>query len=220
MSDDTDYVTATRSLLRERLQEMDPERFEHFVADVWERLGWETRVVGEPGDRGIDVIATATTDAGPQKQLIQAKRYGPNTTVGSPEVQQYASLRLQEEHVDQVTIVTTGDFSAQAEEMAPDLDVILIRRRRFQYTEAPARPRRAGPLTSTPLERIFKGFSQRRLERTFVTIATGAVGESDIDALGMPLHGEPAVETLEADNRYVIAVEPEVLDEMMNLLRG
>lgn len=46
-----------------------------------------------PGDRGIDVVATR----GQQKQLIQAKRYRPNTTVGSPEVQQYAALRLQEE---------------------------------------------------------------------------------------------------------------------------
>lgn len=101
---------------------MDPRRFEEFVADVWARLGWRTRVVGEPGDHGIDVVAT-TAD---RMQLIQAKRYGPDTTVGSPEVQQYASLRLQEEDVDQVTIVTTGEFSEQARELAPALDVILV----------------------------------------------------------------------------------------------
>ena len=59
------------------------------------------------------------------------KRYGPNTTVGSPEVQQYASLRLQEDGVDTVTIVTTGGFSSQAEDMAPDLDVELIDGREF-----------------------------------------------------------------------------------------
>ena len=58
--------------------------------------------------------------------MIQAKRYGPNTTVGSPEVQQYASLRLQEDAVDTVTIVTTGEFSRQAEDLAPDLDVVLV----------------------------------------------------------------------------------------------
>ena len=113
-------------LLR-RLQTMDPERFEHFVADLWTYLGWDTRVVGEPGDRGIDVIATSERESGERKtQLIQAKRYGPTTTVGSPEVQQYASLRLQEESVDLVTIVTTGEYSQQAEDMAPDLDVILV----------------------------------------------------------------------------------------------
>ena len=61
----------------------------------------------EPGDRGIDAVATN----GEEKQLIQAKRYRPNTAVRSPEVQQYANLRLQKENVDQVTIVTPGEFS-------------------------------------------------------------------------------------------------------------
>jgi len=125
MTDDTDaveYVTPSKEYLRGRLQRMDPYDFEAFVGDVWGHLGWNTRVVGEPGDRGIDVIATD----GENKQLIQAKRYGPNTTVGSPEVQQYASLRLQEDGVDQVTIVTTGSFSRQAEDLAPELDVILV----------------------------------------------------------------------------------------------
>ena len=125
MTDDgdaVDYVTPSRDYLRSRLQQMDPYDFEQFVADVWTHLGWSTRVVGKPGDRGIDVIATDEDS----KQLIQAKRYGPNTTVGSPEVQQYASLRLQEDAVDTVTIVTTGEFSRQAEDLAPDLDVVLV----------------------------------------------------------------------------------------------
>jgi len=121
-ADAVEYVTPSKAYLRRRLQQMDPYDFETFVADVWTQLGWSTRVVGEPGDRGIDVIATD----GESKQLIQAKRYGPNTVVGSPEVQQYASLRLQEDAVDTVTIVTTGEFSRQAEDMAPDLDVTLV----------------------------------------------------------------------------------------------
>ncbi len=125
MTDETDaveYVTPSKSYLRRRLQVMDPYAFEEFIADVWEHLGWHTRTVGKPGDRGIDVIATSSDE----KQLIQAKRYGPNTTVGSPEVQQYASLRIQEDDVDTVTIVTTGEFTSQAEDLAPDLNVLLI----------------------------------------------------------------------------------------------
>lgn len=116
------YQSPTHEYLRQRLQQMDPEAFEVFVSDVWDELGWHTRVVGKPGDRGIDVIAVN----GDEKQLIQAKRYGPSTTVGSPEVQQYASLRLQEDGVDQVAIVTTGTFSRQARELAPDVEVMLV----------------------------------------------------------------------------------------------
>jgi len=121
--DVTEHVTPSKEYLRRRLHRMDPYDFEKFVGDVWELLGWNTRVVGEPGDRGIDVIATSDDD---EKQLIQVKRYGPNTTVGSPEVQQYASLRIQEENVNQVAIVTTGSFSSQARDLAPELQVILI----------------------------------------------------------------------------------------------
>lgn len=74
--------------------------------------GCYTRVVGAPGNHGIDVVATATTDEdGPQKQLIQTKRYGPTTTVGNPELKQYASLRLQADDIDQVTILMTGDLT-------------------------------------------------------------------------------------------------------------
>ncbi|MEZ3118196.1 restriction endonuclease [Halobaculum sp. MBLA0147] len=119
---EVEYATPTSEYLRHRLQTMDPSHFEEFVADVWGELGWKTRTVGEPGDRGIDVIATD----GDGKQLIQAKRYGPDTTVGSPEVQQYASLRLQEDGVDDVVIVTTGTFSQQATSLAPELDVTLV----------------------------------------------------------------------------------------------
>lgn len=116
------YASPTHEYLLERLQQMDPDAFEHFVSDVWEYLGWQTRVVGKPGDRGIDVIAVD----GDEKQLIQAKRYSSTTTVGSPEVQQYASLRIQEDNVDQVAIVTTGTFSSQARDLAPELKILLV----------------------------------------------------------------------------------------------
>ena len=121
--DATEHVTPSKEYLRRRLQQMDPYEFEKFVAGVWAYLRWETQVVGGPGDRGVDVIATSDAD---EKQLIQVKRYGPNTTVGSPEVQQYASFRIQEDNVDQVAIVTTGSFSRQARDLAPELGVILI----------------------------------------------------------------------------------------------
>ena len=104
-SDQPEYATPSKAYLRRRLQRMDPYAFEEFVGDVWEHLGWQTRVVGEPGDRGIDVVATN----GDEKQLIQAKRYGPNTTVGSPEVQQYASLRLQELAPELAVILVDGE---------------------------------------------------------------------------------------------------------------
>lgn len=111
--------------LKVALQQMDPYEFEHFVADLWERMGWQTEVSTESADEGVDV--TARKDV-PYEQLtlIQAKRYGPNTTVGSPDVQQYASLKDQYDGVDKVAIVTTNEFTRQAQDLADRLNVKLI----------------------------------------------------------------------------------------------
>lgn len=108
--------------LKAALQRMDAYDFEHFVADLWTRMGWETEVSAEAADKGVDVVATKHTPY-EQTTLIQAKRYGPNTTVGSPEVQQYASLKDQYSGVDKVAIVTTNEFTGQAEDLADRLNV-------------------------------------------------------------------------------------------------
>ena len=88
-------------------------------------MGWETTVTEGSADKGIDVIATKG-EPFETKQLIQAKRYSADSTVGSPQIQQYASLRHQEANVDAVVVVTTSTFSRQAEEIAADLNVKLI----------------------------------------------------------------------------------------------
>lgn len=107
------------------LQEIDEYEFEYFVAELWERMGWETEVTQGTADKGIDVIATKHNPY-EMKELIQAKRYSANSTVGSPDIQQYASLRHQESNVDTVVVVTTSTFSTQAEQIADDLNVKLI----------------------------------------------------------------------------------------------
>jgi restriction endonuclease Mrr len=107
------------------LQQMDPYEFEHFVADLWERMGWETDVSAASMDEGVDVIARKQTPY-EQTTLIQAKRYGPNTTVGSPDIQQYASLDQQYTGVDKVVVVTTNEFTGQARDLAERLNVKLI----------------------------------------------------------------------------------------------
>ena len=115
----------TPAQLKAVLQQMDPYEFEYFVADLWEKMGWETTVSSESADKGIDVTARKSTPYD-QLVLIQAKRYGPNTTVGSPEIQQYASLKHQQSGVDKVLMVTTNEYTQQARELADQLNVKCI----------------------------------------------------------------------------------------------
>ena len=111
--------------LKRRLQVMDEYDFEYFVAELWERMGWETTVSQASMDAGIDVVATKETPY-PQKKVIQAKRYGENTTVGGPDIQQYASLKQQVEGADSVIVVTTSEFTSSAHKRARELNVKLV----------------------------------------------------------------------------------------------
>lgn len=125
MSPDEGTTIESPDQLRAVLQRMDEAAFERLVADLWERMGSQTEVSSGGADKGVDVIATTAVPYD-ETTLIQAKRYGPDTTVGSPEVQQYASLKNQYDGVDTVAIVTTNDFSGQAREIAKDLNVKLV----------------------------------------------------------------------------------------------
>jgi restriction system protein len=108
-----------------KLQSIDNYDFEHFVADLWARQGWDTEVSQASVDAGIDVIATKEQPY-PQKMLIQVKRYGPNTTVGGPDIQQYASLKHQRDNVDSVIVVTSSKFTRHAKERAQELNVKTV----------------------------------------------------------------------------------------------
>jgi restriction endonuclease Mrr len=88
-------------------------------------MGWETEVSDESMDEGVDVLARKQTPY-EQTTLIQAKRYGPNTTVGSPGILQYASLDRQYTGVDKVVVVTTNEFTKQARDLAERLNVKII----------------------------------------------------------------------------------------------
>lgn len=125
VGDPTDLTGSFAPALKELLQAVDALAFERFVADLWSELGYQTTVTQSSKDRGVDVVARQSTPV-VQTVIIQAKRYGPGTRVGREEVQQYASLHRQEPDADLVVVVTTGAFTAPAQEAATNLNVKLV----------------------------------------------------------------------------------------------
>jgi len=117
-------MSATVNELETHLQHINEYQFEAFIAEVWNHRGWNTRVTQGSSDKGIDVIAERDFPY-EEKILIQAKRYGPGSRVGSPEMQKYASL-AQRDKVDKVLIICTSDFTAQAKEVAQDFGIKCV----------------------------------------------------------------------------------------------
>lgn len=116
-------ATRTEPDLVRDLRGMDNYRFEEFVADVWEAMGYRVHVRDESGDKGVDVEATHTETG--EYVVIQAKCYSASNKIGRPSVQQYSSLYRQE-GADNVILVSTGYYADTAHESAQQLDVDLI----------------------------------------------------------------------------------------------
>lgn len=117
----------SKSHVLAQLREMDPYEFERLVAKIWEKQGWDAQVTSGSADRGVDVIATKEDVFEERRHLIQVKRHGTNTRVGSEDIQRYAGLYARrDEKPDAVFVVTSNRFTTEAKEVAKNRDVRLV----------------------------------------------------------------------------------------------
>lgn len=106
----------------ENLQQLNPNEFEEFIADVWKARGFSVTLRKKTGDRGVDIEAMLDQ----KLHLIQVKRYTEGNKVSSREIRSYATLYQQIPDADKVVLVTSGDITAPANSLANDLDVELV----------------------------------------------------------------------------------------------
>jgi len=105
-----DYNTEQTALLRERLGEMSPQRFEQLVGDLLEAMGYEdVSVVGQAGDRGIDVVGTVQVGITSIKEVVQVKRH--KNTINRKVVDQLRGA-LPYHQAIRGTLITLSRFSS------------------------------------------------------------------------------------------------------------
>jgi outer membrane protein assembly factor BamB len=126
-------ATKDKSLIT-KLRELNPEDFEYFVADLWERVreGWSTKVIPPSKDEGVDVVARQSHEIlDDEVELIQCKKNSEGNKVGKPKVHQYCDVMreyTQEYGIEanRMVIVTTSSFTSGAEERGERGDVTLV----------------------------------------------------------------------------------------------
>ena len=107
--------TITEDFVIKRLAaELKGHAFEHFVADLFRALGYQTRVTQASGDKGIDVIAHRD-ELGIEPPIIKIQAKSTTNTVGDPEVSQLFGKVADGEFG---VLVTLGPFSKQARDFA------------------------------------------------------------------------------------------------------
>lgn len=104
------------SLLRERLETMNPYRFEGLIRDLLEAMDYENVVVTkQSGDKGVDVVANFQFGITEIKEVVQVKRYKGNIT--RPVLDQLRGA-LPYHSALRGTIITTGDFAKGCKDAA------------------------------------------------------------------------------------------------------
>ncbi|MEV5884554.1 restriction endonuclease [Streptomyces sp. NPDC052020] len=118
---------------------LDPDEFEHAVAALCVRDGCrEAEVVGGAGDLGADVLAVAPDG---RRVVIQCKRYGDGTTVGSQDLQRFGGTCFAVHGADVAVVVTTSAFTAPAIDYARQCGIVCVDGEALRAWRAGAGPR-------------------------------------------------------------------------------
>ncbi|EDP66606.1 mrr restriction system protein [alpha proteobacterium BAL199] len=124
--------TALRGELLQRILQNSPSFFEQVIVDLLVAMGYggshrnAAEQLGRTGDGGVDGVINEDR-LGLDRVYIQAKRYGPNVSVGRPEVQAFVGS-LVGLGASKSVFVTTSTFSQHATDFARHLSqrIILI----------------------------------------------------------------------------------------------
>lgn len=105
-----------KEAFRERLQVMNPIKFEHLISDLLDAMGYEDVTVTQvSGDLGIDVVGTVQVGITEVKEVVQVKRK--KATIGRPTMDQLRGA-LPYHHAIRGTLITLGKFSSGCQEAA------------------------------------------------------------------------------------------------------
>lgn len=122
--------------LLKRLREQHPDFLEQSVLDVLVAMGYggtEGRAarIGGTGDGGVDGVIDQDP-LGLERIYVQAKRYGPDNTVGRPEIQAFVGA-LHGVGAARGVFITTSAFTSGARDYAQSIGtrIILIDGRRL-----------------------------------------------------------------------------------------
>lgn len=106
--------------------ELDPQRFEDAIADLFRRLGYTVTQTPYSNDRGKDAIAWKDGE----KVLIECKRYGENRKIGRRDLQVFVAA-MKEEGAGSGFYINTGSFAATARTYASSNGITLVDRETF-----------------------------------------------------------------------------------------
>jgi hypothetical protein len=118
MSLDFQRLIRGSSITSEALLQLNPRQFEEFVAELWQRFGYDVELTKRTRDGGYDIVAVGRSVAS-TRFLIECKRYDPNNKVGVSTVRQLYGVKT-DQRATKGILATTSYLTADAEEFIDD----------------------------------------------------------------------------------------------------
>ncbi|MCG8073238.1 MAG: restriction endonuclease [Candidatus Thiodiazotropha taylori] len=98
------------------LYDLSPRRFEEFVAEILDRLGYEITLTPATNDGGKDIYAAKKDDLGSFLYVVECKKYAPENHVGVGLIRQLNGV-VQAERATAGILATTSFFTKGAKEL-------------------------------------------------------------------------------------------------------
>ncbi|MER7114004.1 restriction endonuclease [Saccharomonospora azurea] len=108
---------------RPNLVELSAKEFEHFIQNLFTRMGFDTKVYKADGDGGVDCVAFDPTPITGGKFIIQAKRY---TKTVQPTAVRDLYGTVQHEGATKGILITTAGYGPSSHEFANGKPLQLI----------------------------------------------------------------------------------------------
>ena len=99
--------------------------FEHFLVEVFEKMGYQCEVTKASGDFGADLLISKVG----VRTVVQAKRYNDKV---SPKAVQEAVAAIRQYDANDAMVVTTNYFTKGANELADNNNVKLVDRDKIE----------------------------------------------------------------------------------------
>lgn len=108
---------------REKIKRMSSRDFEFFVADIFEKLGFNVKITQATRDGGKDIIATKA-DPIPYTLIVECKHCGENHKVNVSVVRNVYGVQMAMQ-ANKSVVVTSSKFTRDAREFAEDRKTMM-----------------------------------------------------------------------------------------------
>jgi len=109
--------------LKDDFAGLSPKEFEKFIANLFRKMGFRVRITPYVKDYGADIIA----ERGKDRVLVQVKKYKKGHHVGAQDVQRTLGA-MWKHKANKSILITTSDFTIEAEEQAKEAPIELWNR--------------------------------------------------------------------------------------------